>query len=391
MAQDKYYQILGVPKTATEAEIKKAYRKMALKWHPDRCAPEDKETAQAKFQEIGQAFEVLSDPEKKKIYDQVGENGMKEGFAGGGGGDGVGDFGFHFGGGAPERRTHFTHSNAEDIFRSFFGTSDPFAADGDGPFGSGGGGGFPFMGPGMRMNVNMGGGGGAPGMGQMGGMGGGGGMPGMVGMGGGGTMPGMGGMGGGGGYPPRQAAAKKTKAPPVNHTLFVTLEDLYSGTTKRMRITSKRIVDASGGTSQVAAEKEIVVKPGWKNGTKITFESEGDEAPGVIPADIVFTLQTKPHDRFERDGDDLIHTCTVDLADALTSVSTTVRTLDNRTLKIDARNVTPDTVKVVTGEGMPNPKKRSRGDLKVKFRIVFPDLSDHQRQQIKTIIEGGTR
>ena len=208
------------------------------------------------------------------------------------------------------------------------------------------------------------------------------GMGGMGGMGGSGGMPGMGGM--------RQAAAPKTKAPPVNHTLFVTLEDLYTGTTKRMRITSKRIVDSSGGTSQVAAEKEIVVKPGWKNGTKITFENEGDEAPGVIPADIVFTLQTKPHDRFERDGDDLIQTCTVNLADALTSVSTTVRTLDNRTLRVEARHVTPDTVKVIQGEGMPNPKKRSRGDLKVKFHIVFPELNENQRQQIKSVIEGGS-
>lgn len=57
----------------------------------------------------------------------------------------------------------------------------------------------------------------------------------------------------------------------------------------------------------VSVDKEINIKPGWKDGTKITFEREGDELPGVIPADIVFTLQAKPHDRFERDGDDLIY------------------------------------------------------------------------------------
>ena len=131
-------------------------------------------------------------------------------------------------------------------------------------------------------------------------------------------MPG--GMNGAGGPRGQAAQVPKTKAPPVNHTLFVTLEDLFTGTTKRMRITSKRVVDGSGTMQQIAAEKEIVVKPGWKNGTKITFENEGDEAPGVIPADIVFTLQTKPHDRFERDGDDLVHTCAVDLKDALGGV-----------------------------------------------------------------------
>ena len=235
----------------------------------------------------------------------------------------------------------FSPSNAEDIFRSFFGTSDPFAAQdgGDGgPFGGGGGsggggaGGFPFMmggmGPGMRMNM--------------------GGMPGdkclinddatslhsiilithscshtltpfsriLSPLSGGMPPPGM----NGGGPRGQMAQATKTKAPLVNHTLFVTLEDLFTGTTKRMRITSKRVVDGSGTMQQIAAEKEIVVKPGWKNGTKITFENEGDEAPGVIPADIVFTLQTKPHDLFERDGDDLVHTCAVDLKDALGGV-----------------------------------------------------------------------
>lgn len=97
------------------------------------------------------------------------------------------------------------------------------------------------------------------------------------------------------------------KAPPVNHTLHVNLEDLYKGTTKRMRITSRRI-DANGAAFKVATEKEIVVKAGWKDGTKITFENEGDSAPGMLPSDVVFILQTKPHARFERHDDDLIYT-----------------------------------------------------------------------------------
>ena len=124
----------------------------------------------------------------------------------------------------------------------------------------------------------------------------------MGGMGGGmGNMPGMGqGMG-------QQSQQRTRKAPPVNHTLYVSLEDIYSGTTKRMRITSKRL-DSSGSTFKVAAEKEIVVKAGWKDGTKITFENEGDDAPGMLPADVVFVLQTKPHARFQRQDDDLLYT-----------------------------------------------------------------------------------
>jgi DnaJ-class molecular chaperone len=81
-------------------------------------------------------------------------------------------------------------------------------------------------------------------------------------------------------------------------------------------------------------DKEIPIKKGWKNGTKITFEREGDELPGVIPADIVFILNTKPHPRFEREGDDLVYAATVTLEQALTGVEVSVQTLDGRVLKV---------------------------------------------------------
>ena len=70
MSKD-YYKILGIQKSASPDEIKKAYRKLALKWHPDKN-PDNQEEAQSKFQEINAAFEILSDPEKKKMYDQFG-------------------------------------------------------------------------------------------------------------------------------------------------------------------------------------------------------------------------------------------------------------------------------------------------------------------------------
>ena len=108
-------------------------------------------------------------------------------------------------------------------------------------------------------------------------------------------------------YQQSPLARQRKKAPAVNHTLHVNLEELYTGTVKRMRITRRRI-DAHGATVKVAAEKEITVKAGWKDGTKITFENEGDDNQDMLPADVVFTLQTRPHATFQRQDDDLIYT-----------------------------------------------------------------------------------
>ncbi|XP_077480148.1 dnaJ homolog subfamily B member 6b isoform X3 [Stigmatopora argus] len=115
----EYYQILGVQKGATQADIKKAYRKQALKWHPDKN-PENKEEAEKRFKELAEAYEVLSDENKKNIYDKYGKQGLSAG-GGGGGGGGGGSHNNHFGG------FGFTFRNPDDVFREFFGGRDPFA------------------------------------------------------------------------------------------------------------------------------------------------------------------------------------------------------------------------------------------------------------------------
>ncbi|XP_058579617.1 dnaJ homolog subfamily B member 6 isoform X1 [Neofelis nebulosa] len=110
-----YYEVLGVQRHASAEDIKKAYRKLALKWHPDKN-PENKEEAERKFKQVAEAYEVLSDAKKRDIYDKYG----KEGLNGGGGGGVHFDHPFDFG---------FTFRNPDDVFREFFGGRDPFSFD----------------------------------------------------------------------------------------------------------------------------------------------------------------------------------------------------------------------------------------------------------------------
>ena len=123
-AKKDYYKILGVKKSAKEKDLKKAYRKLALKWHPDKN-PDKKEEATAKFTEISEAYEVLSDPEKRKIYDLTGDDSANANAHPGGGAGFGGNAGFPGGTG---QQFHFSSSgsaNGADPFANFQG-SDPF-------------------------------------------------------------------------------------------------------------------------------------------------------------------------------------------------------------------------------------------------------------------------
>lgn len=323
-----YYTILGVERSADEDAIKKAYRKLALKYHPDRN-PDDKEGAERRFKEVSEAYEVLSNKEKREVYDTYGEEGLKGGApppggAGGfPGGGGAGGARFFYPQGGPSGGGAYRPTNADDIFRQFFGAGfDPFA----------------------------------------GGMGG---------------MDSDSGFFAGGGRPRGKRAAQV-----ASRALPVTLEELYTGCTKKLRVTRK-LIDASS-RAPVSAEKVLTVqvKPGWKAGTKIKYPGEGDEvAPGVFQ-DVEFVLEQRPHAVYTRDGDDLAATIELDVGEALAGFTRKISTLDGRELAISNKAVTqPGAEMRFGGRGMPNQRDPAqRGDLVVRAAVRFPaSLTDRQR------------
>lgn len=115
---DCCYEVLGVEKTASDSEIQKAYKKLALKYHPDKN-PENKEQAEESFKKISKAYDTLRDPEKRKMYDQFGHDGPPMGGAGGMPG--------HFSGGGRCNTSSMSREEADAIFKMFFGGGDPFS------------------------------------------------------------------------------------------------------------------------------------------------------------------------------------------------------------------------------------------------------------------------
>ncbi|PIA35127.1 hypothetical protein AQUCO_03600056v1 [Aquilegia coerulea] len=339
-----YYKILGVDKSAKDDDLKKAYRKLAMKWHPDKN-PNNKKQAEAKFKEISEAYDVLSDSQKRAVYDQYGEEGLKGQVPppGAGGPDGA----TFFQGGNGTTTFRFNPRNADDIFAEMFGFSTPFGGMG----GAGGGG--------MRGGSKFGG------------------------MFGGEDIFASFGDSGAMHHGPR-------KAPPIENKVPCSLEELYKGVTKRMKI-SREIADASGKTMSVEEILTINVKPGWKKGTKITFEEKGNEQPNIIPADLVFIIDEKPHSVFKRDGNDLVVTQKVSLVEALTGYTVRLTTLDGRNLTIPITNVIhPNYEEVVPREGMPIAKDPSmKGNLRIKFDVKFPTkVTPEQKSGLKRLFAG---
>jgi curved DNA-binding protein len=323
-----YYSTLGVGKNATTDEIKKAYRKLARKYHPD-VNPNDK-TAEEKFKDINEAYEVLSDEEKRGKYDRFGaewqqyeRGGQAEDFdwqqwgARPGGASGAGGAGYRtmsqeefeqmFGGGGARSTGGRSAGGFSDFFDFMFGGSARRTGGFSGPYAEDIYGGSQAM----RQSLDM------------------------------------------------------------EHPVQITLEEALSGTSRMLQYENGRRVEAK-------------IPPGVKTGSKVRLSGQGGRTDGMS-GDLYLTVEVLPHPLFERDGDDLKTTIDVDLFKALLGGKVPVQSLD----KMVNLTIPPGTgngkVFRLSGLGMPKLRKSDeRGDLYAEVEVELPkDLSDAEREKVR--------
>ncbi|XP_077982570.1 dnaJ homolog subfamily A member 2-like [Glandiceps talaboti] len=353
MASVDLYGVLGVEKDASEGDIKKAYRKLAKQYHPDKN-PQHGE----KFKEISFAYEVLSNREKRETYDTYGIEGIR-------GEAGPDPFG------------------ADDIFSHFFG------GGGGGLFGMGGGG----FGGGRRrkqrgedtihplrvtledlyngktsklqLSKNV-------------------------------ICRICNGHGG------KQGALQSCRTC-HGRGVKVTIRQLGPGMVQQMQ----SVCPDCGGEGEVINEKDrcktchgkkvvkeskilqVHVDKGMRDGQKITFRWEGDQVPGSEPGDVIIVLQQKEHDVFQRDGIDLYMSHNIGITEALCGFQFSLTHLDDRELCIRqpaGSIIEPGSTRAVVGEGMPIHKNPfEKGNLYVKFNIEFPENHFADENKVKRL------
>jgi DnaJ-class molecular chaperone len=317
---DDYYKTLGVKRDATAAEIQKAYRDLARKYHPD-LNPNDKK-AKEKFQKVQSAFDVLNDEKKRKMYDQFGPG--FENMAGGSGGGGPRGGSYPWSGQMPEG------FEGIDISQILGGGFDPAAFTGGG---NRGGGGFADIFEQLRR-----GGGGERGSG-----------------------------GGGTG----RAKGRRGRAAPVEGS------DFHSDITVSFQTA------VLGGTTDLALDRggkhetiSVKIPPGVADGGKIRLRGQGD--PGVNggpPGDIILTIHVAPHPHFTRSGDRLDMKLPLTLAEAVLGAKVDVPTpYGTIALRIPARTNSGARLRI-KGHGVRHTDGTS-GDLYAEVQIVLPETID---------------
>lgn len=351
--ETEFYERLGVPPESSVEEIKKGYKKMAMKFHPDKN-PNNPQAAE-KFKEISEAYEVLADEKKRQIYDKYGKDGLKEGgfqahsaedifsqFFGGG-------FSSFFGGGGnrgPKRTEnimHELHVTLEDLYK---GKTSKLAVQRNIICSK-------CTGSGAREGV-------AAGKCK--------------------TCDGRG-----------VRIIIKQMGPMIQQMQTVCPDCGGRGETIAE---ADKCKECKG--KKVVKDKKILqvyIEQGMQHGQKVVFSGEADEAPGYEPGDIIFVLSEKKHDVYTRKGQDLYMEKSIPLIEALGGVQFTLQHLDDRVLYIKTDKgeiIKPGDIRVIAGEGMPKHKSPfEKGNLYIKFNIEFPkpgSLTDSHIQQLEKIL-----
>lgn len=345
---------MGVSKNASAEEIKKAYRKMAVKHHPDKGGDEHT------FKEISAAYEVLSDGDKRAMYDQYGEDALKDGGMGGGGG------------------------SPFDIFEAMFG-GNPFGGAGGG---RGGGRSRVRKGEDVVHALNVG-------------------LEDLY-----------------NGVTKKLSLSKNIICPKCDgkgsksgasgtcngcrgQGVKVVVRQIAPGMVQQMQT----VCNDCKGTGQTISEKdkceqcraakvvqekkvlEVHIEKGMRHNQKVVFQGEADEAPDTVPGDIVFVVQQKDHAVFTRKGDDLFMEKEITLVEALCGMKMSITHLDGRQLIVsthDGEVIKPGQFKAVYDEGMPkHGSPFQKGRLFIHFTVKFPtpgDLSDDDLKALEKLL-----
>lgn len=362
MAKRDYYEVLGVTKSASESEIKKAYRQMALKYHPDKN-PDDKD-AEEKFKEAAEAYEVLSSPDKKSRYDQYGHAGM--GGAGNGG----------YGGGM----------NMDDIFSQF---GDIFGGGGN-PFESffGGGGGrgrsrTVNRGSNLRIKVKL-------------------------------TLEevlngvekkikvnkaiscntcgGSGAQAGSGSFNTCGTCKGAGQVKRVTNSFLGQMQTITTCPTCNgdgQTIVNKCKSCSGSGTQQSEEVISIQIPAGVAEGMQLNVQGKGNAAErGGIPGDLLVIIEEVEHPNLVRDGDHLIHDLYISFIDATLGTSVEIPTLDGKAkIKIEAGTQGGKVLRL-KGKGLPSVNSHYKGDLLVNINVWTPQqLSSEEKKALEKLRE----
>ncbi|WNW02259.1 molecular chaperone DnaJ [Tenacibaculum sp. HL-MS23] len=345
MAKQDYYEVLGISKSASQADIKKGYRKMAIKYHPDKN-PDDK-TAEEKFKLCAEAYEILSDDNKKARYDQYGHAAF-DGPQGGGGG---------FGGGGMDM---------DDIFSQF---GDIFGGGGGGFGGFGGGRGqrqARVKGSNMRIRVKL-------------------------------TLEEI-----ANGVEKKVKVRRKVQADGVTYKTCTTC----NGSGQQMRVTNTilgRMQTATTcGTCQGAGEmlnskpsgsdaQGLIVKEetvsinipeGVTEGVQLKVGGKGNEAPGKnsIPGDLLVLIEEIQHETLKREGSNIHYDLYINFSEAVLGVSKEVETVTGKVkIKIDAGTQSGKILRL-KGKGLPSIERYGTGDFLIHINVWTPqELTKEQR------------